>query len=154
MITLQSLRNSHRPKKKVQRVGRGVGCKRGKTCGRGNKGDKARRGYERNYGREGGQMPLYKKLPVRGFPNARFRKEFFPIDFDLINQHFNDGELVSYASLREKGLAPRRAVGGIKVLANGEIQKKVSIEAAAFSKAAIEKLDKKSISYKVAKIES
>lgn len=151
MITLSSLTNTHRPKRKVQRVGRGPGSKRGKTCCRGAKGDKARRGYARNYGREGGRTPLYRKLPCRGFPNSRFQGEAFAIDFDLINEHFNDGEVVNFDTLRTKKLIPRRLGGGVKVLSNGELAKKISIEAHHFSKAAREKLEKKSISFKVLK---
>jgi large subunit ribosomal protein L15 len=150
MIDLSNLIDTHRPRKKVQRVGRGNGSKRGKTCGRGHKGDKARCGYRQNYGREGGRTPLYRKLPARGFPNARFRSQVFAIDLDLINEHFKDGEVVNYGTLREKGLIPRRVDGGIKILSSGEIsKKKVSIEAHHFSKAAIEKLEKGSISYKL-----
>jgi large subunit ribosomal protein L15 len=150
MINLSNLKNTHRPKKKVQRVGRGMGSKRGKTCGRGHKGDKARCGYRRNYGREGGRKPLYMKLPTRGFPNTRFENEIFAIDLDLINKHYKDGEVVSYATLLEKRLIPRRLAGGIKVLSSGEIgKKKVTIEAHHFSKAALEKLNKSSIPYKL-----
>jgi large subunit ribosomal protein L15 len=153
MITLSSLTNFHRPKLKVQRVGRGMGSKRGKTCCRGTKGDKARRGYKCHFGREGGQLPLYRKLPCKGFTNGRFQSEVFAINFTLINEFFNDGEIVSYETLRQKGLVPRRAAGGIKLLGSGEIQKKVSIQVSALSKGAQEQLEKKSISYKLVGIE-
>lgn len=126
-----------------------MGSKRGKTSCRGHKGDKARCGYRRNFGREGGRTPLYRKLPARGFSNARFQDTTFAIDFDLINAYYNDGEVVNVATLREKGVAPRRIPGGIKVLSSGEIKKKVTIEASAFSKVAVEKLEKKSIPYKI-----
>lgn len=149
MITLSTLVNTDRPHRKVQRVGRGMGSKRGKTSCRGVKGDKARRGYARNFGREGGARPLYRILPCRGFPNARFQSDSFELDFDLINEHFNDGEVVNYETLRMKGLIPRRLPGGIRVLSTGEIKKKCTIEAHHFTKAAVEKLEKKSISYKV-----
>ena len=149
MISLSALTNTDRPHRKVQRVGRGMGSKRGKTSCRGHKGDKARRGYERNYGREGGARPLYRILPCRGFANTRFQSKVFELDFDLINEHFQDGEVVNYATLRAKGLIPRRNDGGIRVLSNGDVKKKCSIEAHHFTKAAIEKLEKKSISYKV-----
>lgn len=149
MILLSELKNSHRPKKKVQRVGRGVGSGRGKTSCRGAKGDKARRGYGRNFGREGGGMPLYRKLPVRGFSNARFQKEVFAINLDDIEKLFSDGEIVSLATLREKGLATRRAVGGLKILGGGILTKKVSIEARALSAAAKEKLEKQQIAVTV-----
>lgn len=149
MITLENLNNTHRPVKKSRRVGRGMGSKRGKTCGRGNKGDKARCGYRQNYGREGGRTPLYRKLPARGFPNTRFQSEVAIIDFDLINAYYKDGEVVNAATLREKGLIGRRAAKQIKMLSSGEIsKKKLSIEAHHFSKAAVEKLEKQSIPYK------
>ncbi len=149
MITLSSLRNTHRPKKKVQRVGRGLGSKRGKTCCRGVKGDKARRGYQRRYGYEGGQLPLYRKLPIKGFVNGRFHNEVHAINLSLIEQLYKDGETVNLETLREKGYAPREIGGGLKILSSGELKKKVIIEAQAFSKQAQEKLEKAKISFKV-----
>jgi large subunit ribosomal protein L15 len=149
MMDLSQLTNTHRPTKKVQRVGRGVGSKRGKTCGRGNKGDKSRRGYQNRFGQEGGQIPLYKKIPTRGFSNARFRTESFAVNLHTIERCFQDGEVVNLATLQEKRLAPRRVPGGIKILSQGELTKKVTIEAAAFSDAAREKLEKGGITYKV-----
>lgn len=147
MITLSQLANTHRPKKKVQRVGRGVGSKRGKTCGRGNKGDKARQGYKHRFGHEGGQIPLYKKLPTRGFTNGRFTSYVFAINLQMIDKLYQDGEIVSLNTLQEKGIAPRRVSGGLKILSNGELTKKVSIEARFFSQATEEKLKKQGISY-------
>jgi len=148
MITLSNLKNTHRQKKKVQRVGRGPGSNRGKTCSRGQKGDKARSGYKRRHGKEGGQLPLFRKLPKRGFPNGRFQKEVLSINLSLIESLYQDGETVNYQTLREKGLAPRRLPGGIKILGQGELKKKVSIEAHNFSKTAKEKLEKNSVSFK------
>jgi len=152
MMDLSNLSNTHRPKKKVQRVGRGVGSKRGKTCGRGNKGDKSRRGYLNRFGQEGGQIPLYKKIPTRGFSNARFRTESFPVNLCVIEQAFQDGDIVNLKSLQEKRLVPRRVPGGIKILSQGELTKKVTIEAAGFSQSAREKLEKSGISYKVVQV--
>jgi large subunit ribosomal protein L15 len=149
MITLSSLANTHRPKKKIQRVGRGVGSKRGKTCCRGVKGDGARRGYKRRFGYEGGQLPLFRKLPVKGFTNGRFKSEVHTINLSLINMLYKDGETVSLETLRQKGYGPREAGGGLKILSDGDLDKKVIIEARAFSKGAIEKLEKGKISYKV-----
>jgi large subunit ribosomal protein L15 len=148
MITLSSLANTHRPKKKVQRVGRGIGSKRGKTCCRGVKGDSARRGYKCRFGYEGGQLPLYRKLPVRGFSNGRFTSVVHAINLSLIDQLFKDGETVNLETLREKGYAPREVNGGLKILSKGTLNKKVSIEAHAFSKGAIEKLEAAKVSYK------
>lgn len=147
MITLSQLANTHRPKQKVQRVGRGVGSKRGKTCGRGNKGDKARQGYKYRFGHEGGQIPLYKKLPTRGFTNGRFASYVFAINLQMIDKLYQDGEIVNLNTLQEKGVAPRRVSGGLKILSNGELTKKVTIEARSFSQATEEKLKKQGISY-------
>jgi len=149
MMDLSQLTNTHRPRKKVQRVGRGVGSKRGKTSCRGNKGDKSRRGYQNRFGQEGGQIPLYKKIPQRGFSNARFRNESFAINLNLIEKFYQDGETVNLQTLQEKRLVPRRVPGGIKILSYGELSKKVVIEAVGFSQSAREKLEKQGISYKV-----
>ena len=149
MHSLSQLRNTSRPKKKVQRVGRGIGSNRGETCGRGGKGDSARQGYRKRFGYEGGQVPLYRKLPIRGFTRGLFVKDQQAISLATLEANFENGETVNLASLREKGLVARRLPGGIKILANGDLTKKVKIEAHAFSEAAIEKLQSKGISYTV-----
>src|SRR5277367_2655109 len=107
MMKLSELSNTHRPKKKIQRVGRGVGSKRGKTCGRGNKGDKSRRGYQNRFGQEGGQVTLYKKIPTRGFSNARFRIPMHAVNIDMLENFFEDGEAVNVQSIQQKGLITR-----------------------------------------------
>lgn len=149
MITLSSLKDTHRPRKQVQRVGRGLGSKRGKTCCRGVKGDKARRGYKGRFGYEGGQLPLYRKLPTKGFANGRFKNDVYAINLSLINALFKDGDVINLTTLRERGYAPREVKGGLKILAQGEINKKVTIEAHAFSKSAIEKLEAAKVSFKI-----
>ena len=149
MVTLSELKNTSRPKKKTQRVGRGIGSKRGATSGRGTKGDGSRRGYSRRYGYEGGQVPLYRKLPIRGFTRGRFVKIAKAITLADIDQHFADGETVNPQTLREKGMIPRRVPGGIKILATGDLTKKITIEAHAFTAGAKQKLESKSISFKV-----
>jgi large subunit ribosomal protein L15 len=147
MMTLSQLTNSHRPKKKRHRVGRGMGSKCGKTCGRGSKGDMARCGYKTRPGHEGGQIPLYKKSPTRGFPNEKFRNIVFAINLGMIDKLYAEGETVSLKTLQEKGFAPRRIPGGLKILSGGELKKKVVIEASFFSGAAEEKLKKNGISF-------
>ena len=149
MITLGSLSDTHRPRKRVQRVGRGLGSKRGKTCTRGVKGDKARRGYKGRFGYEGGQLPLYRKLPTKGFPNGRFKNDVHSINLGRLNQLFKEGDVVNLKTLRERGYAPRDPKGGLKILAQGDLKKKLTIEAHAFSKGAMEKLEKAKISFKV-----
>src|SRR5688572_14945271 len=113
MIDLAQLHNTSRPVKKRQRVGRGVGSKRGKTSCRGGKGDSARQGYRKRFGYEGGQVPLYRKLPVRGFTRGRFVKPVQALSLATLEAHYQDGEIVSIASLREKGLITRRLPGGV-----------------------------------------
>lgn len=149
MLDLSQLKNTSRPKKKVQRVGRGIGSKRGATSGRGGKGDSARQGYRKRFGYEGGQVPLYRKLPIRGFTRGRFVKASVAIGLDTIDAHYKDGEVVNMATLRKKGLIDRRLPGGVKVLANGEINKKVTIEVQGFSEAALKKLQEKAIPHKI-----
>jgi large subunit ribosomal protein L15 len=147
MISLESLQNTHRPYQKVQRVGRGFGSHRGKTCKRGSKGHKSRSGYKRRYGREGGQLPLYRKLPCRGFSNERFKNKTYAINFNLINKIFDDGEVVNLETLRMKGYAPRETLSGLKILAGGELMKKVSVEATAISSTAKVYFDTNKIPY-------
>jgi large subunit ribosomal protein L15 len=149
MLTLSSLKNTHRPTKNVQRVGRGNGSKRGKTCCRGHKGDKSRSGYKRRYGHEGGQLPLYKKIPTRGFSNARFKSKIFTLNLSDIEDNFKDGETVSIETLIAKRIATQAYTGGLKVLSMGELTKKVEIEAVAISAPAQEKLNKNKISFKL-----
>lgn len=149
MINLATLSDTHRPRKRVQRVGRGLGSKRGKTSCRGVKGDKARRGYKNMFGKEGGQLPLYRKLPTKGFGNGRFTSDVFSINLSLLNNLFKDGDVINLQTLRERGYAPREVKGGLKILAQGELKKKVTVEAHAFSQGAIAKLEKAKISYKV-----
>ncbi len=151
MTDLSQLKDTSRPRKKVQRVGRGIGSKRGATSGRGGKGDSARQGYRKRFGYEGGQVPLYRKLPIRGFTRGRFEKASQAIGLSTIDAYYKDGETVNVATLRAKGLIPRRLPGGIKILANGALNKKVTVEAHAFSEAAVKHLQERSIPYTIVK---
>lgn len=147
MFNLSELKNTSRPPKKSRRIGRGIGSKRGATSGRGGKGDSHRQGYCKRYGYEGGQVPLYRKLPIRGFTRGTFVKDAAAISLATIEAYYNDGETVSQETLRDKGLIARRVPGGIKILANGELSKKVKIEASRYSEAAEQKLKDKGISF-------
>lgn len=149
MITLHNLQNSHRTSPNVQRVGRGIGSGRGKTSGRGHKGDKSRSGYKRRYGKEGGQLPMYRKLPTRGFSNLSFKEPLFSINLSRIEQMFEDGEKVSVETLIEKGFSSRKLRYGIKILSVGELTKKVVIEATSISKNAIKKLEDRKIEFRL-----
>lgn len=146
MITLSSLKDVTSSRAKRKRVGRGPGSKLGKTCGRGQKGQGARSGYKRRYGQEGGQCPLYRRLPTRGFSNARFRKEVLGVNLEEIDRMFNDGDTVSLETLKAHGFCGNTDAA-LKILGNGELTKKVSIEADMFSKGAVAKLEKAGIAY-------
>jgi large subunit ribosomal protein L15 len=147
MLNLSQLTNTSRPTKKSRRIGRGIGSKRGGHAGRGGKGDSHRQGYSKRYGYEGGQVPLYRKLPIRGFTRGTFSKPTVAVSLATLEQYYKAGETVNAETLREKGLIPRRIPGGIKILANGELTKKVKIEANYISAAAEQKLKDKGISF-------
>lgn len=119
------------------RVGRGHGSGNGKTAGKGHKGQKARSGAPRP-GFEGGQMPLYRRIPKRGFTN-RNRKEFFAINVNVLDR-FDNGAEVTVDTLIESGIV-KDPKDGIKILANGELTKKLTVKANAFSAAAKEKIE-------------
>lgn len=151
MIQLSNLKNITCINKRRKRVGRGPGSKRGKTSTRGHKGDKSRSGYKTRYGKEGGQVPFFKKLPIRGFSRERFKKPIFAINLETIDALFEDNEIVNYETLRERSIAPRevKILGGVKILGKGELTKAVKIEATKFSKTAIRKLEKNKIEFKI-----
>ena len=122
---------------KPWRVGRGAGSGNGKTAGKGHKGQNARSGGGVRPGFEGGQIPLYRKLPKRGF-NNKFAKTYSIVNVDIFNK-FEDGAVVDLATLMEKKIV-RKANDGLKVLGNGEITKKITVKAAVFSATAKEKI--------------
>ena len=124
--------------KKAWRVGRGAGSGNGKTAGKGHKGQNARSGGGVRPGFEGGQIPLYRKLPKRGFHN-KFGKTYSIVNVDVFNK-FEDGAVVDLAALMEKKIV-RKANDGLKVLGNGEITKKITVKAAVFSATAKEKIE-------------
>ena len=126
--TLQPPKGATRRKK---RVGRGEGAGTGVTAGRGNKGQKSRSGYRRKRGFEGGQMPLHRRVPKRGFHNP-FRVEYAVVNLDTLSERFDDGTEVTPALLRERGIV-RKARSLIKVLARGELSKKLTVKAHRFS---------------------
>lgn len=121
-------------------VGRGRGSGLGKTSGKGHKGQNARSGGGVRPIFEGGQTPLYRRLPKRGFNNARFATVYAVINVSDLNR-FENGTVVSPALLKEVGLV-KNQLDGIKVLGNGELTKKLTIQANKFSKTAVEKIEK------------
>ena len=126
--------------KSAWRKGRGVGSGNGKTAGRGHKGQNARTGGGVRPGFEGGQIPLYRILPKRGFTNSLFKKEYAIINLETLDKLFNDGDAVSMETLLEKGVI-RKELNGLKVLGRGEITKKLTVKAAIFSVSAKEKIE-------------
>lgn len=121
-----------------RRLGRGVGSGLGKTSGKGHKGAKARSGGGKRPGFEGGQMPLQRRVPKRGFNNI-FAKEIVSLNVGTLNQ-FEDGAVVDAAALVETGIL-RKSCDGVKILANGELKKKLTVKATAFSEAAKAKIE-------------
>ena len=121
------------------RKGRGAGSGNGKTAGKGHKGQNARSGGGVRPGFEGGQLPLYRKLPKRGFNNARFGKQYAVINVQALNR-FNDGEVVDSAALLASGVIDA-VLDGVKILGEGELTKKITVKAAVLSQAAKEKIE-------------
>lgn len=123
--------------KKQQRVGRGMGSGRGKYSGRGAKGAKSISGYSKMRGFEGGQMPLHRRLPKRGFSNALFKKHFAIVNLATLDKL--EGDAFTPESLLKRGVI-KRLDDGLKILANGELTRKIRVEAHLFSKSAEEKI--------------
>ena len=117
-----------------KRVGRGVGSGLGKTSGKGHKGQNARSGGGVRPGFEGGQLPLFRRLPKRGFSNARFKTRYATINLSDLNR-FEDGAVVTPELLKEMGLI-KNQLDGIKVLGNGKLEKKLTVKAHQFSSSA------------------
>src|SRR5437899_969115 len=132
---LKPPRGMKHPKK---RIGRGQGSGNGKTAGRGHKGAKSRSGFKFKRGFEGGQMPLHRRVPKRGFHNP-FRVEYDVINLDTLSERFAAGTVVTLDTLREAGLLPGGA-RRLKVLARGEISKALTVHAHKFSGKAAEKI--------------
>jgi large subunit ribosomal protein L15 len=139
--TLQSLKGPRGATKNRKRVGRGPGSGTGEQSGKGVKGQKARTGHHgARFGFEGGQMPMQRRLPKKGFKNI-FRKEIFAVNLSDIDERFEAGT-VTIGELKAAGLVPRRCKQ-IKILGRGELTKKFVVKADAFSGSAKEKIEKK-----------
>ncbi len=126
--------------KSRKRVGRGPGSGLGKTSGRGENGQKSRSGYSHKPGFEGGQLPLYRRLPKRGFSNARFKVEYAVINLSDLNKFDNDA-VITPELLKEMGLL-KNQLDGVKVLGNGTLEKKLIVKAHKFSNRAREEIEK------------
>ena len=145
-VSLSTLRPPKGSRKKKVRVGRGIGSKLGKTSGSGNKGQKSRRGYSRRRGFEGGQMPLHRRIPKRGFHNP-FEVNYSVVNLEELNV-FPAGETITPELLRAHGFV-RRAKDPIKVLGDGDLKIKLIVHAHAFSASAKEKIAKAGGSFEV-----
>lgn len=135
--TLSNLKPPRGSRHRKVRVGRGMGSKMGKTAGAGNKGQQSRRGYSRRPGFEGGQMPLHRRLPKRGF-SAPFPKMFAVVNIVALNE-FAAGETVTPERLVERGIV-RPSSDGVKILGDGELKVALTVRAHAFSKSAADKI--------------
>jgi large subunit ribosomal protein L15 len=139
-ISLNSLRPAKGSTHKKKRVGRGPGSGMGKTASRGEKGQKSRSGYSQKIGFEGGQMPLHRRLPKRGFTNI-FKKRWLEVSIAALDQHFQANEEVTPELLHERGII-KKAKHDVVVLGNGDISKALRISAHRFTKSAREKIEK------------
>jgi len=139
-MRLHSIKPRPGAKHRRKRLGVGESSGHGKTSGRGGKGQSARSGSSIRIGFEGGQMPLIRRLPKRGFNNSRFGTEYAPVNLDSLNR-FDDGSIVDEAALRKAGLANGQVLP-IKILARGTLSKKLVVKATAFSVAAKEAIER------------
>ena len=126
--------------KRIKRVGRGPASGTGKTAGRGEKGQKARSGVSIKPWFQGGQSPLYRRIPKRGFNNARFTTRYAVINLSDLNKFFKDGDIVSPEILKEKGII-KKQLNGVKILGNGELEHKLTVKANQFSSTAVTKIE-------------
>ncbi len=138
-MKINELKPNEGATRKRKRVGRGPGSGLGKTAGRGHKGQKSRAGYSRRYGFEGGQMPLVRRVPKRGFKNP-FAKEYVPVNLTMLAM-FGEQDVIGVEDFIKKGIV-KDIQDGIKILGNGDIDRAVTVKAHKFSKSAREKIEK------------
>ena len=139
-MDLSSLTNVAGARKRGKRVGRGCGSGMGKTCTRGNKGQNARKGHKQKLGFEGGQMPLVRRLPKRGFNNFEFRAEALGVNVSTLEKLFNAGDEITVAALAAKGLSDNKRPR-VKILGNGELTKKFTVKGIKVSASAKAKIE-------------
>lgn len=137
-MNLHSLKSARGARHSTKRVGRGPGSGVGKTCGRGEKGQKSRSGHKRKAGFEGGQMRLVRRVPKRGFRN-RNRKTYVAVNVSALSR-FEDGFVVDLLAMKSAGLA-KCVDAGVKILGDGELQKKLTVKAQAFSASGRSKIE-------------
>ena len=140
MMKLHNLKPAEGSAKAAWRKGRGPASGNGKTAGKGHKGQNARSGGGVRPGFEGGQLPLYRKLPKRGFNNAQFAKTYAVVNVSVLDKAFEDGATVDLKALLAKKII-RKANDGLKILGNGALTKKLTVKATVFSATAKEKIE-------------
>ena len=138
-MKLDELKPTEGSKFAAKRVGRGIGSGTGKTSGKGHKGQNARSGGGVRPGFEGGQMPLYRRLPKRGFKNI-FAKQYVTVNVEVLEK-FEDGATVSADTLKEAGVISKK-LDGVKILGRGELTKKLTVQMSGFTASAKEKIEK------------
>ena len=139
-LSLNNIKPAAGSTHKKKRVGRGPGSGLGKTAGKGHKGQKSRSGYSSKIGFEGGQMPLQRRLPKRGFTNI-FKKKWLEISLAKLEENFNAGDEITLEVLHERGLI-KKAKHDLVILGNGEVSKALNISAHRFTKTAKDKIEK------------
>ncbi|MBQ9404833.1 MAG: 50S ribosomal protein L15 [Synergistaceae bacterium] len=139
-MTLQDLHPAKGSTHKAKRLGQGIGSGTGKTSGKGHKGDKSRTGGGVRPGFEGGQMPLTRRTPKRGFNNYRFAKVFQPVNLDVLEKKFEAGAEIDTEALFNARIIRKKNIP-VKILANGDLSKAFKIKAGAFSAEAIKKIE-------------
>lgn len=140
-MNIQSLKPAENSRFSQKRLGRGIGSGLGKTSGKGHKGQNARSGGGVRVGFEGGQMPLMRKLPRRGFNNANFKKQYSIVNLAVLNK-FDENAVVDSNALIEKGILSKVEEYGVKILGNGKLEKALTIKANKFSESAVKKIKK------------
>ena len=139
-MKLNELMQNNGARTERRRVGRGPGSGLGKTSGKGHKGQNARSGGGVRLGFEGGQLPLFRRLPKRGFSNAKFKTVYAVINLSDLNK-FEDGAIVTPEILKEMGIL-KNQLNGVKILGNGKLEKKLTVKAHKFSESAKESIEK------------
>ena len=140
-MNIQSLKPAENSRFSQKRLGRGIGSGLGKTSGKGHKGQNARSGGGVRVGFEGGQMPLVRKLPRRGFNNSYFKKQYSIVNVSDLNK-FDENSVVDANTLIEKGILSKIEEYGVKILGNGKLEKALTVKANKFSESAIKKIKK------------
>ena len=139
-MQLHDVHQGIQKRKKRKRVGRGIGSGHGKTSSKGHKGHSSRQGFKQNLLSEGGQTPIIRRVPKRGFFNGFFKKDFAIVNLSALEACFEAGAAIDEAALRARGLVKGRHDDGVKILGDGTLTKALTVHAQKFSGSAVEKL--------------